>query len=76
MRSKNKNASAVFGQLDGFWFHKMLNISIKFGLQATFYWKASWRIGRGPCSDTACTADDVGRLGTNVDGNSNGGNVL
>lgn len=32
--------------------------------QATFYWKAGWRISLGPCSDTACTTDDIGRLGT------------
>lgn len=39
--------------------------------QATFYWKAGWRIGRGPCSDSSCTEADIGRLGTNVD-NGNG----
>ncbi|XP_067943052.1 uncharacterized protein [Watersipora subatra] len=41
---------------------------------ATFYWKASWRIGRGPCSSSTCTEDDVGSYGTNFDSSSNGGN--
>jgi len=47
-----------------------------FALQATFFWKAGWIIGRGPCSDSACTAADIGRLGTNVDPWSGGGNIL